>query len=46
MTKLVVLSDIHYRKGDYKIFSKIKELLKRDEFKKVIFLGDTFDFFF
>ncbi|HCP16162.1 TPA: hypothetical protein DIT23_01225 [candidate division WOR-3 bacterium] len=46
MTKLIVLSDIHYRKGEQKIFSKIKKVLERDKFEKVVFLGDTFDFFF
>ncbi|MEJ5307644.1 MAG: metallophosphoesterase [candidate division WOR-3 bacterium] len=46
MTKKVVFADLHYRKGDDHLFDMIKEVLKRDNFKDVIFLGDTFDFFF
>ncbi|MEO0234174.1 MAG: metallophosphoesterase [candidate division WOR-3 bacterium] len=46
MTKKVVFADLHYRKGDDHLFNRIKEVLKRDDFKDVIFLGDTFDFFF
>lgn len=46
MSKKVVFADLHYRNGDDYLLDRIKEVLKRDDFKDVIFLGDTFDFFF
>lgn len=46
MRKKVVFADLHYRKGDEHLFFKIKDLLKKNDFEDIIFLGDTFDFFF
>ncbi|MEO0288749.1 MAG: metallophosphoesterase [candidate division WOR-3 bacterium] len=46
MVKKVVFADLHYRKGDDNLFYRVREILKRDDFTDVIFLGDTFDFFF
>lgn len=46
MKKKIVFTDLHYKKGDEGIFERIKKILKRDDFKEIIFLGDTFDFFF
>lgn len=46
MLKTLVLADIHYTDGDKKIIKKMDKLFNKYELEHIVFLGDTFEFYF